>query len=202
MHISIGSREQDNVLDPNAPGFEVLQISPQAIEIYFRRCCGRRGKKEDHEPMHAKGPPRQRGRAREVARDRLDRERVALPRPLIGAALIVAASVETSHGTIVAFPRPGSQWMAGAIGHPPRSGPYFPRARGGRDQRLVRHALTIARSLGSRRSTFRQTTCRGFYVAPGAMHIGEVPSDAPPNCLILLLRFSVDHPPATYEFTR
>jgi N-acetylglutamate synthase-like GNAT family acetyltransferase len=64
--------------------------------------------------------------------------------------------------------------------------------RGGRGRQLVQHALIIARRLGFEEiDVASDPSAEGFYAAMGALRIGEVPSDAVPNRLLPLLRFSL-----------
>jgi N-acetylglutamate synthase-like GNAT family acetyltransferase len=64
--------------------------------------------------------------------------------------------------------------------------------RGGRGRQLMRHALMIARRLGFEEiDVASDPSAEGFYAAMGALRIGEVPSDAVPNRLLPLLRFSL-----------
>ncbi len=85
----------------------------------------------------------------------------------------------------------------GLSGQPPRGEIEFlfvepKRVRGGRGQRLARHLLAMARSLGLEEvDVSADPFAEGFYVAMGAMRIAEVPSDAIPNRLIPRLRFSL-----------
>ena len=85
----------------------------------------------------------------------------------------------------------------GLSGQPPRGEIEFlfvePKcARSGRGQRLARHFLALARSLGfEEMDVSADPSAEGFYVAMGAVRIAEVPSDAIPNRLIPRLRFSL-----------
>ena len=89
----------------------------------------------------------------------------------------------------------------GLGGQPPRAELEFlfvepERVRRGRGQRLARHFLALARSLGfEEMDVSADPYAEDFYVAMGAVRIGEVPSDAIPNRLIPRLRFSLlmDH---------
>jgi N-acetylglutamate synthase-like GNAT family acetyltransferase len=92
-------------------------------------------------------------------------------------------------GTITGF--------CGLSGLPPRGEIEFlfiePQSvRGGRGRQLVRHALKIARELGFEEiDVASDPSAEGFYAAMGGVRIGEVPSDAVPNRLLPLLRFSL-----------
>jgi GNAT superfamily N-acetyltransferase len=83
----------------------------------------------------------------------------------------------------------------GLSGQPPRGEIEFlfvaaERVRSGRGQQLVRHFLALARSLGfEEMDVSADPNAEDFYVAMGAVRIGEVPSDAIPNRLIPRLRF-------------
>jgi GNAT superfamily N-acetyltransferase len=57
-------------------------------------------------------------------------------------------------------------------------------------KRLWRHAVTTARSLGYRRLRIESDPyAEGFYLAMGAVRVGEAPSDAVAGRLLPLLRF-------------
>ena len=85
----------------------------------------------------------------------------------------------------------------GLSGQPPRGEIEFlfvepESVRSGRGQRLARHFLALARSLGFEElDVSADPSAEGFYVAMGAVRIAEVPSDAIPNRLIPRLRFSL-----------
>jgi N-acetylglutamate synthase-like GNAT family acetyltransferase len=85
----------------------------------------------------------------------------------------------------------------GLSGSPPRGEIEFlfiepENVRGGRGRQLVRHALIIARRLGfDEIDVASDPSAEGFYAAMGALRIGEAPSDAVPNRLLPLLRFSL-----------
>jgi len=85
----------------------------------------------------------------------------------------------------------------GLSGQPPRGEIEFlfvaaERVRSGRGQQLVRHFLALARSLGfEEMDVSADPNAADFYVAMGAVRIGEVPSDAIPNRLIPRLRFAL-----------
>jgi N-acetylglutamate synthase-like GNAT family acetyltransferase len=85
----------------------------------------------------------------------------------------------------------------GLSGAPPRGEIEFlvvepGRVRSGRGQRLARHFLALARSLGfEEMDVSADPLAEDFYVAMGAVRIAEVPSDAIPNRLIPRLRFSL-----------
>ena len=85
----------------------------------------------------------------------------------------------------------------GLSGQPPRGEIEFlfvaaERVRSGRGQQLVRHFLALARSLGfEEMDVSADPNAEDFYVAMGAVRIGEVPSDAIPNRLIPRLRFAL-----------
>ena len=84
----------------------------------------------------------------------------------------------------------------GLSGQPPRGEIEFlfvaaERVRSGRGQQLARHFLALARSLRfEEMDVSADPNAEDFYVAMGAVRIGEVPSDAIPNRLIPRLRFS------------
>jgi N-acetylglutamate synthase-like GNAT family acetyltransferase len=85
----------------------------------------------------------------------------------------------------------------GLSGQPPRGEIEFlfvepESVRSGRGQRLARHFLALARSLGfAEMDVSADAFAENFYVAMGAVRIAEVPSDAIPNRLIPRLRFSL-----------
>jgi N-acetylglutamate synthase-like GNAT family acetyltransferase len=85
----------------------------------------------------------------------------------------------------------------GLSGQPPRGEIDFlfvepESVRSGRGQRLARHLLALARSLGfEEMDVSADPFAEDFYVAMGAVRIAEVPSDAIPNRLIPRLRFSL-----------
>jgi N-acetylglutamate synthase-like GNAT family acetyltransferase len=85
----------------------------------------------------------------------------------------------------------------GLSGQPPRGEIEFlfvePEVvRSGRGRRLVRHLLALARSLGfEEMEVSAEPFAEGFYLAMGAVRIGDAPSDAIPNRLIPRLRFSL-----------
>jgi GNAT superfamily N-acetyltransferase len=85
----------------------------------------------------------------------------------------------------------------GLSGHPPRGEIEFlfvdpESVRTGRGQHLTQHLLALARSLGfEAMDVSADPFAEGFYVAMGAVRIGEAPSDAIPNRLIPRLRFSL-----------
>jgi N-acetylglutamate synthase-like GNAT family acetyltransferase len=85
----------------------------------------------------------------------------------------------------------------GLSGQPPRGEIEFlfvepESVRRGRGQRLARHFLALARSLGfEEMDVSADPFAENFYVAMGAVRIAEVPSDAIPNRLIPRLRFSL-----------
>jgi N-acetylglutamate synthase-like GNAT family acetyltransferase len=85
----------------------------------------------------------------------------------------------------------------GLGGQPPRGEIEFlfvepESVRSGRGDRLARHFLALARSLGfEEMDVSADPFAEGFYVAMGAVRIAEVPSDAIPNRLIPRLRFSL-----------
>jgi N-acetylglutamate synthase-like GNAT family acetyltransferase len=85
----------------------------------------------------------------------------------------------------------------GLSGQPPRGEIEFlfvepESVRSGRGQRLARHFLALARSLGFEElDVSADPSAEGFYVAMGAVRTAEVPSDAIPNRLIPRLRFSL-----------
>lgn len=85
----------------------------------------------------------------------------------------------------------------GLNGQPPRGEIEFlfvepESVRSGRGRRLASHFLELARSLGfSEIEVSADPYAEGFYVAMGAVRIGDAPSDAMPNRLIPRLRFSL-----------
>jgi len=85
----------------------------------------------------------------------------------------------------------------GLSGQPPRGEIEFlfvepESVRSGRGQRLTRHLLALARSLGfEEMDVSADPSAETFYMAMGAVRIAEVPSDAIPNRLIPRLRFSL-----------
>jgi N-acetylglutamate synthase-like GNAT family acetyltransferase len=85
----------------------------------------------------------------------------------------------------------------GLSGQPPRGEIEFlfvepGSVRSGRGQRLARHFLVLARSMGfEEMDVSADPFAEGFYVTMGARRIAEVPSDAIPNRLIPRLRFSL-----------
>jgi len=85
----------------------------------------------------------------------------------------------------------------GLSGRPPRGEVEFlfvdpESVRRGRGQQLARHFLALAQKLGFEEiDVSADPFAEGFYMAMGALRIGEVPSDAIPNHLVPRLRFSL-----------
>jgi len=85
----------------------------------------------------------------------------------------------------------------GLSGQPPRGEIEFlfvepASVRSGRGRRLTRHLLELAQSLGfDEMDVSADPFAEGFYVAMGAVRIGDAPSDAIPYRLIPRLRFSL-----------
>jgi N-acetylglutamate synthase-like GNAT family acetyltransferase len=85
----------------------------------------------------------------------------------------------------------------GLSGRPPRGEVEFlfvdpTSVRCGRGRRLARHFLALARRMGfEEMDVSADPFAEGFYLAMGAVRIGDAPSDAVPNRLIPRLRFSL-----------